>query len=560
MRVKIANALTAAQQAAVPRAAAYRGKQPYIEFFADCVIWYKNDWAVIIPIANAAPYYWEAGVNNTLTSLEYTPPTTFGSLGTVTQPAFPYAGTIGARTATANGTNSVLSYSNWVYDDANPSPVLFYTPSSINLDQPAAFTNSLDPSNRWHWLNGTCTIKDSDASVVSTTLQWTPCFPRYELLVDSAAWNAVLLARHTAVIDTFRNATPPTVSESPAETVTLTVSAASALAHASISAAPTGLSSAALDAFENLVVVVTAPKTVTLVPDTSGAQDTVVSVTYYDFETFEAFAVETVSPFTHDLVFAAAGGGTYFALYRDASDEIDTAPLSAPGLLSRVDFFEGETLLESIAAAPYETTDPALAEGEYVYSATVYDDDGAPAPIAVTVSAVGPALTGDALAAVMMTLPINGRDADEEHAYARPYFDGTFWQRGGVAKLVPLSPKAGTDERGMYFDQRLSDDLSALQVEGYARIKCGSAADLSEPFTVINWVAVPPMTLDLPTVGSTDFPMYAVKVSDAANYGVYPASGWWYDEVEQEQKVAMAAVPPPNFAIALLDFVRDTLS
>lgn len=559
MRVKIAGTLTAAQRAAVNRAKAYHGKQPHTEFFADCVIWYKNDWAVVIPMQHTVPYYWGAGANTTQTYLDYTPPTTFGSLGTITQPAFPYANTVGARTATANGTNSTLSYSNWVYDSTNPSPVLFYTPGSITLVEPAAFTNSLDPSFRWHWLNGACTIKDSDASIVSTTLTWSPVYPSYELLANSAAWNAVLLARHTAALDTFRDATPPVVSESPATSVTVTVSAASALAHASISASPTGLSSASQDVYGNIIVVVTGAKTVTLVPDISGAQDTVVSVTYYDFDTLTAFATETVSPFSHDLVFAIAGERTVFALYRDASDEIDTAPLSAPGLLSRVDFFRGATLLESVASSPYNTTDPALAAGEYVYSATVYDDDGVPSAGEVTVTTVGPALTGDALSSITTVVPVAARPIDAEHAYERPYFDGTFYQAGGIVRVFPLSPMAG-DERGMYFDHRLAGDLTHLKAEGYAKIRCGSATDPTEPFTIIEWVPLASATLELPLVGSTDFPMHVVYAPDAVTYGDYPIFGWWYDEVEQIQKADMALDPAPNFEIALFDFTRDTIT
>lgn len=552
MRVKIAGTLTAAQRAAVNRAKAYHGKQPHTEFFADCVIWYKNDWAVVIPMSHTVPYYWAAGSNTTLTNLGYTPPTTFGSLGTITQPAVPYAGTVGSRTATADGTHSILSYSNWVYDSTNPSSVLFYTPSSLDLVQPTAFTNSLDPSVRWHWLNGVCTIKDSDASVVATTFQWTPCFPSYELLADSAAWNAFLFARHTAVIDTFRNASPPAVSVSPATSVTVTVGATSALAHASVSASPTGLSS--FTEIGAVLTVASAPLAVTLVPDLSDAEDEVIRVDFY--RNGVLFATSEANPFTHEMTALAVEVAVYSAMYTDASEVTDVAALTVTGLLSHVEFFRGEVSIADVATPPYACADPTLAVGEYTYSAVVYDDAGVPSAGEVTVSAVGPALTGDALTSVAASVPIAGRPIDAEHDYARPYFDGTFWKRGGIAYLIPLSPTAGGEERGMYYDLRLDADLTDLKVEGYARLRCGDAADLTAPITILDWVPVPAATL--PIDGS--FPMYVVRVADATNYGEYPTFGWWYDEVEQIQKADMALDPAPNFEIALFDFTRDTIT
>lgn len=559
MRVKIAGTLTTAQEAAINRAKSYHGKQPYQEFFADCVIWYKNGWAAIIPMpAAASRYYWEGGSNSTLTDLGYTPPTTFGSLGTITQPAVPYAGTAGVRNATANGTNSTLSYSNWVYDSTNPSPVLFYTPSSITLVEPAAFTNSLDPSFRWHWLNGACTIKDSDASIVSTTLTWSPVYPSYELLSNSAAWNAALLALHTAAIDALKAATPPVVSESPATSVTVTVGATSALAHASISASPTGVSSVEYDNFGNAnLVIVTVPMTLTLVPDISGASDEVLIVDFY--RDGEWFASSETDPFTYDIEILTPETASYSAIYTDASDEIDTAPLAVDGLLSRVDFYRGATLLASDVSPPYSCADPSLAVGEYTYSAIIYDDGGIPSAGEVAVTAVGPALTGDALSSITTVVPVTARPIDAEHTYERPYFDGTFYQAGGIVRVFPLSPMAG-DERGMYFDQRLAGDLTHLKVEGYAKVRCGSATDPAEPFTIIEWVPLASATLELPSVGSTDFPMHIVYAPDAVTYGDYPIFGWWYDETEQIQKADMALDPAPTWQIALFNFVRDTMS
>lgn len=54
MKIKIVGTLNDTQQGAVSRAKAYHGKQPHKEFYADCVIWYKNDWAAIIPMQHSA--------------------------------------------------------------------------------------------------------------------------------------------------------------------------------------------------------------------------------------------------------------------------------------------------------------------------------------------------------------------------------------------------------------------------------------------------------------------------------------------------------------------------
>jgi hypothetical protein len=294
--------------------------------------------------------------------------------------------------------------------------------------------------------------------------------------------------------------------------------------------------------------------TLTLVPDVSGASDTVVNVDFYRDGVL--IASEGSDPFTHEIVISAAESASYSAIYTDASDEVDTAPLTVTGLLSRVDFYRGATLLASDVSPPYSCADPSLAAGEYVYSATVVDDGGASSAGEVTVTAVGPALTGDALSSITTTVPVTARPIDTDHAYARPYFDGTFWKRGGVAYLVPLNPLASGSPRGMYYDLRLGGDLTDVQIEGYARARCGDATDLSAPFTIIDWVDVAPATL--PITGS--FPRHIVRVTDAVTYGAYPIFGWWYDETEQIQKADMALDPAPTWQIALFNFVRDTMS
>ena len=394
-----------------------------------------------------------------------------------------------------------------------------------------------------------------DGSVTSKDITITFTSPSYELLADSSAWNAVLLARHNAVIDIFRSATPPTVSTSPAASVTVTVGATSALAHASISVSPTGLSSATYDNFGNAnLAIATVPMTLTLIPDISGAGDTVVNVDF--FRDGILIASEGVNPFTHEIVISVTESAAYSAIYTDASDVVDTAPLTVTGLLSRVDFYRGTTLLASDVSPPYLCADPSLAAGEYVYSATVVDDSGVSSAGEVTVIAVGPALTGDALSAITTVVPVTGRPIDAEHAYERPYFDGTFWKRGGVAQLFPLNPLASGSARGMYYDLRLGGDLTHLQIDGRLRVRCGDAADLTAPFTIIDWteVSAAPLAID------GTIPMYVVRVGDATNYGAYPISGWWYDEVEQIQRADMAIDPAPNFQIALFDFARDTIT
>ena len=587
MRIKIAGTLTAAQRAAVNRAKAYHGKQPHTEFFADCVIWYKNDWAVVIPISHAVPYYWAAGSNTLLTGLASSMATdpfrstvntqynagTFGDATIVTTTEY-QAGVptppdpvpnnwpvdVGARIHIEASRPSgdyidYVGFGSW------------FTDGSVSAAQGATFTEaeliatgvSRGATPKWQTLSGTAILGSSGPAFLSPmptqTAAYTPFSPSYETLADDAAWNALVLAQHTAVIDTFKNATPPTISTSPAASVTVTVGATSALAHASISASPTGLSSATYDNFGNAnLIIVTVPMTLTLVPDISGASDEVINVDFYRDGVL--IASEGSDPFTHEIVISATESASYSAIYTDASDEVDTAPLTVTGLLSRVDFYRGTTLLASDVSPPYSCTDPSLAAGEYVYSATVYNDAGATSAGALTVSAVGPALTGDALSAITTVVPVTARPIDAEHAYARPYFDGTFWKRGGVAYLFPLNPTAGGEERGMYYDQRLDDDLTELKIEGYARLRCGDAADLTAPITIIDWVPVSAATLPI----DGPFPMYVVRVADATNYGEYPVFGWWYDETEQIQKADMALDPAPTWQIALFNFVRDTMS
>lgn len=50
MRVRIAGALTATQKPAIARAKTYRGRAKF-EWFAECIIWYKNGVATIIPLS-----------------------------------------------------------------------------------------------------------------------------------------------------------------------------------------------------------------------------------------------------------------------------------------------------------------------------------------------------------------------------------------------------------------------------------------------------------------------------------------------------------------------------
>lgn len=50
MKLRIAGKLGRNNEAAIPRAKSYHGIQPHNEFFADCVIQYKNDVATIVPL------------------------------------------------------------------------------------------------------------------------------------------------------------------------------------------------------------------------------------------------------------------------------------------------------------------------------------------------------------------------------------------------------------------------------------------------------------------------------------------------------------------------------
>jgi hypothetical protein len=531
VKIKIAGTLTAAQEGAVHRAKAYHGKQPYQEFYADCVIWYKNDWAVIIPITRTVPYYWEGVDNPTVPYVLPGVPTISIGAGGASREYIIYD-SFGVIVLQGTGTYDGANYVNW--------------PSGGVLDA--------DPSKPGNWNGG---LRNGPVGAPVDT-DWTPSYTT-QLGIDTAifeasvpAHDAALLAQHTAVIDTFKNATPPAVSASPATSVTVTVGATSALAHASVSASPTGLSS--FTEIGAVLTVASAPLVVTLVPDLSDAEDEVIRVDFY--RNGVLFATSEANPFTHEMTVLAVEVAVYSAMYTDASEVTDVAALTVTGLLSHVEFFRGEVSIADVATPPYACADPTLAVGEYTYSAVVYDDAGVPSAGEVTVSAVGPALTGDALTSVAASVPIAGRPIDAEHDYARPYFDGTFWKRGGIAYLIPLSPMAGGEERGMYYDLRLDADLTDLKVEGYARLRCGDAADLTAPITILDWVPVSAATL--PIDGS--FPMYVVRVADATNYGEYPTFGWWYDEVEQIQKADMALDPAPNFEIALFDFTRDTIT
>ena len=103
MKIKIAGTLNDVQQAAVNRAKAYHGKQPYKEFFADCVIWYKNDWAAIIPLVEfqhspsiyPAPPYGEVIVRFATGPAPY--------LGSI--PEYPPTSVTEQLTSAGNGTN-----------------------------------------------------------------------------------------------------------------------------------------------------------------------------------------------------------------------------------------------------------------------------------------------------------------------------------------------------------------------------------------------------------------------------------------------------------------------
>lgn len=556
MRVKVAGTLTAAQQGALHRAKAYHGKQPHTEFFADCVIWYKNDWAVIIPMQHTVPYYWAGGSNTTLTNPTFAPAVdtskstnvTVGGVTTITmqQNPYPYDGGVGAFISVQTATTITIGYGSWFNDGVAFDPTIPPTPYGVPV-MPARI-----PGVHWQRLNGSCQVSSTGPTVISNTLAWTAVDPSYELITDSAAWNAVLLAQHTAVIDTFRNATPPAVSVSPATSVTVTVAATSASAYVRAVADAPGCSSAGVDS--GVVIVASTPLDISLVPYLDDAEDEVLVVEFYQDGMLVATLTE--DPFIYDVTMTELGTFAFTAFYTDASDNTEEASLTIEGVSSYVEIFRGGVLLSTITEPPYAYSDESLAEGVYTYSAVGHNDAGDAFDAEVTLTAVGPALTGDALSSIATVVPVNGRAADAEHAYARPYFDGTFWKRGGVACLVPLSTMAGSEERGMYYDLRLDDDLTGLKIDGYVKLRCGDATDLTAPITIIEWVPVTAATL--PITGS--FPRHIVRVTDAVTYGAYPIFGWWYDEVEQIQKADMALDPAPTFQIALFDFVRDTMS
>lgn len=575
MKVKIAGTLTAAQEGALHRAKAYHGKQPYQEFFADCVIWYKNDWAVVIPMQHTVPYYWESEHNSLLTGLTSTMATD-PFLSTVVHQF--NAGLFGDATITTTteyqlGGPAVLPAevaSNWPSDTGSRVIVEATRPTGdymTSVSYGAWFTNgditentggyaTRDPSALWQTLSGTWFVSSGPefiSPMPTNTVAYTPFFPSYETVADEAAWNAHLLGVHTAAISAFMNASPPVVSNSPSEVVTVTVPAAAATAYATITASTgaAGISSVVYGVGgDATLTIATVPMTVTLIPDLNDAEDPIVSVDF--FRNGSLIATVSDHPFTYDLEILATETATYSALYTDESDVVDTATLTVSGLLSYIDFYKNGAFLATSTSPPYVQYDAGLAEGEYTYSATIHDDAGDPSAASVSVEAVGPALTGDALSAITDTVPSVGVHDAETHGFA-----GSFWQPGGIARVFVLSP-IGTGARGMYFDHRLSGDLTQLQIDGSVKVRCGSATNPAEPFTIISWVPASG-TLALPSVGSVDFPKYVVYAADAANYGEYPLFGWWYDAVEQAQKVDMAATPPPDFQTELFNLVRDTI-
>lgn len=146
---------------------------------------------------------------------------------------------------------------------------------------------------------------------------------------------------------------------------------------------------------------------------------------------------------------APAGGATYTA---PATISISAAASDPDGSVTKVDFYQGSTLIGSDATAPYSMSWTGVGAGTYTLSAAATDNDGASsrsASVSVTVRAASGGSTpyGGTAAAVPGTIQAENFDEGGEGV---AYHDATAGNSGGRYRSTDVDIEATSDSGGGY--------------------------------------------------------------------------------------------------------------
>jgi hypothetical protein len=352
--------------------------------------------------------------NGTITKVEFYNGSTL--LGTDTTAPYSFSWTavpVGTYTLTAKaydnaGASRVSTASTITVNNAVPTVSLTAPANGAAFNAPASITltaNATDPNGtvaKVEFYNGTTLIATDTTAPYSTV--WSNVAVGTYSLTAKAYDNAGATRTSTAVSVTVNNS-PPTVAIT----------------------APAGGSSFA------------APATITINANASDPNGTISKVEFYRGTTL--LGTDTASPYSYTWSGVAAGSYSLTAKAFDNSGAITTsaavavtvtsannaptvsitspangATFTAPagislaanaadsdGTISKVEFYNGASLLNTDTAAPYAYTWSSVAQGTYTLTAKAYDNVGA-----VTTSSAVSVTVNNAVPAVALTAPANG--------------------------------------------------------------------------------------------------------------------------------------------------------
>ncbi|HXW04604.1 MAG TPA: Ig-like domain-containing protein [Vicinamibacterales bacterium] len=296
-------------------------------------------------------------------------------------------------------------------------------PPTVSISSPASGTSFTDPSS----ITITAAASDSDGTVSRVAFySGSTLIGTDDTSPFSAVWSSPPAGDHilTAVATDNGGAT-----------------GTSAPVAISVSGSTNGLPSVAITSPASGATF-TAPATISVAASASDADGTVRRVDFYQGTTL--IGSDRTAPYTASWSNVAAGSYTLTAVARDNAGETRrsaavsvtvtsgnqapsvavtspasgakfTAPATitvaasasdADGTVSRVDFYQGTTLIGSDTTAPYGVTWSSVPAGTYTLTARARDDDGATrasAGVSITVSA-----TSNQLPSVSLTSPANG--------------------------------------------------------------------------------------------------------------------------------------------------------